>query len=142
VWAVCSHFTAQTILPRMKPVQEKRAVPLAAGIALAACLAAASCGGGSGELTPAQKEFLEAWAGELAPLAVLGEGPGGAAPDSSELESLIGFCDEDPVRWAYLFECIRDSIGSVPPPEPGCLEDSLSRSGSSAGTPSTGPATR
>lgn len=142
MWAVCSRFTAQTILLRMKPVQEKRAVPRSAGIALAAGLAVASCGGGPGELTPAQKEYLEGWAGELAPLAVLGEGPGGAAPDSGELESLIRICDEDPVRWVYLFECIRDSIGSVPPPEPGCLADSLSRSGSSSGTPSTGPATR
>lgn len=44
--------------------------------------------------------------GELAP----------SPPDTVGLGGLIEFCDGDPARYLYLYGCLKDSIGSVPPP--------------------------
>ena len=89
-------------------------------LALAAVLAAAQAGCSrpvDNDIPREEREFLESWAARLAPAMVLSGDLAPSPPDTSGLGGLIEFCDGDPARYLYLYGCLKDSIGSVPPPE-------------------------
>lgn len=95
-------------------------------LALAAALAAVAAGCSRpdrSDIPREEREFLEGWAARLAPAMVLPGELAASPPDTAGLRGLIEFCDEDPDRYLYLYGCLRDSIGSVPPPDPDCIND-------------------
>jgi hypothetical protein len=105
---------------------------------------AASCGRPPEQrLEDGDREYLEGWAGRLAPYAALPESLWPGAPDSAGIEALMAVCDADPQRYLYFYDCLADSIyeldpgpSQVQPP----LRDSLSTTspgGRSATDPST-----
>jgi hypothetical protein len=90
------------------------------------------------------REYLEGWAGRLAPFAALPESLWPEAPDSAGIDELIRACDADPALYLYFYDCLDDSIyaldpgPSQTPPVP--QEDSLSTT-SPGGRSGTDPST-
>lgn len=77
----------------------------------------------SGVIPREDREFLEDWAGRLAPSMVLPASLAPSQPDTSGIGELIAACDADPEYYLYFYGCLKDSIGSVQAPEPGCMDD-------------------
>ncbi len=76
-----------------------------------------------GVIPQEDREFLEGWASRLAPSMVLPASLAPSPPDTSGIGALIAACDADPEYYLYFYGCLKDSIGSVQAPEPGCMDD-------------------
>ncbi|MDM7994007.1 MAG: hypothetical protein QUS11_11945 [Candidatus Fermentibacter sp.] len=93
--------------------------------ALSAVLAASACSKPDGNAIPGEdREYLENWASRLAPSMVLPD-VCAPAPDTAGISELIALCDANPDYYLYFYGCLKDSISSVTPPDPGCLTDSV-----------------
>ena len=96
---------------------------LALAAVLSAALAAAGCSDRDEDAIPREdREYLENWASRLAPAMVLPEGCA-PAPDTAGIAGLVAVCDANPGYYLYFYGCLKDSIASVTPPDPGCLPD-------------------
>lgn len=92
---------------------------------LSAALAASACSKQDSNAIPGEdRKYLENWASRLAPSMVL-PGVCAPAPDTAGISELIALCDANPDYYLYFYGCLKDSISSVTPPDPGCLTDTV-----------------
>lgn len=92
---------------------------------LSAALAASACSKQDSNAIPGEdRKYLENWASRLAPSMVL-PGVCAPAPDTAGISELITLCDANPDYYLYFYGCLKDSISSVTPPDPGCLTDTV-----------------
>ena len=70
------------------------------------------------------KHDLQEWAGILARYWVLppDDSLRPDRPGDSELLFLIQSCESNPESWAYLYNCIADTIAILEPPSPSCQQ--------------------
>jgi len=70
------------------------------------------------------RQELQEWAGILARYWVIP--PGNSLcpekPEEDELRALIQLCESNPESWAYLYNCIADTIAVLEPPSPACQQ--------------------
>ncbi len=76
-------------------------------------------------ISDSRKSELREWAGILARYYLLPprDTLRPEKPDDSELLSLIQSCEHNPEAWAYLYNCIADTITTLEPPIPVCQQE-------------------
>lgn len=91
-------------------------------VILPVCLTSCDEPGSYSAISENSRYELQEWAGILARYWVFppGDSLRPDKPQDSELLSLIHSCESNPESWAYLYNCIADTISTLEPPSPSC----------------------